>query len=255
LEVSVTIHESAQRGFARQADAYERGRPTYPPEAIAWLIDTLWLGPGCTAVDVGAGTGKLTRPLLGSGATVIAIEPVAAMGAVLERELPPVRALEGTAESLPLADGSVQAVVAGQAFHWFDAPAALAEFHRVLGKGGRLGLVWNLRDRRQPLQRALDEITEPLRGDTPSQARGAWRAELERTSLFKPAAKFELGFELEVDPDHAVDHLGSVSFIAALDDEGREQVLERVRRLAIDHPEPWAYVTEMYVWDAVAPER
>ena len=179
------------------------------------------LGPGRTAVDVGAGTGKLTRALLGSGATVIAVEPVAEMRAVLERELPDVRALEGTAESLPLADGSVDAVVAGQAFHWFDAPAALAEFHRVLGKGGRLGLVWNVRDRRQQLQREIDEITEPLRGDTPSQTRGAWRAEFERTELFKPAAKVDVGFELEVDPDVAVDHLGSVSFIAALEDPRR----------------------------------
>jgi SAM-dependent methyltransferase len=252
LEVSVTIHEAAQRGFAREADAYERGRPTYPPAAMSWLIEALRLGPGRTAVDVGAGTGKLTRALVGSGATVIAVEPVAAMRAVLERELPAVQALDGTAESLPVAAGSVQAVVAGQAFHWFDAPAALTEFHRVLGAGGRLGLVWNIRDRRQPLQRSIDALTEPLRGDTPSQARGAWRAELERSALFRPAAKTEIAFELEVDPDTAVDHLGSVSFIAALDDPRREQVLEQVRRLAAEHPEPWAYVTEVYAWEATA---
>ena len=98
-------------------------------------------GPGRTAVDVGAGTGKLTRALSGSGATLIAVEPVAEMRAVLERELPEVRALESTAESLPLDDASVDAVVVGQAFHWFDAPAALTEFRRVLGEGGRLGLV------------------------------------------------------------------------------------------------------------------
>jgi SAM-dependent methyltransferase len=247
----VNIHDAARRGFAREADAYERGRPTYPPEATAWLIDALRLEQGRTAVDVGAGTGKLTLALLGSGATVIAVEPVAEMRAVLERKLPAVRALEGTAESLPLPDGSVDAVVAGQAFHWFDGPAALAEFHRVLGKGGRLGLVWNVRDLRQQLQREIDEITEPLRGDTPSQARGAWREELERTELFKPDATFEAAFELEVDPGTAVDHLGSVSFIAALADPRRGQVLEHVRRLAMEHPEPWAYVTEIYVWEAV----
>jgi SAM-dependent methyltransferase len=251
LVLSVTIHESAQRGFARQADAYERGRPTYPPEAIAWLIDALGLAPGRVAVDVGAGTGKLTRALYPSGATLIAVEPVAEMRAVLERELPQARALEGTAESLPVDDGSVDVVVVGQAFHWFDAPAALTEFHRVLGDGGRLGLIWNVRDRRQQLQRAIDEITEPLRGDTPSQARGAWRTELERTELFELAAKFEVSFELQVDPDLAVDRIGSVSFVAALEDPRREEALERVRRLALEHPEPWAYVTEMYVWEAV----
>jgi SAM-dependent methyltransferase len=173
------------------------------------------------------------------------------MRAVLERELPDVRALDGTAESLPLADGSVDAVVAGQAFHWFDGQAALAEFHRVLRDGGRLGLVWNVRDRRQQLQRDIDAVTEPLRGDTPSQARGAWRKELERTELFEPAAKFEAAFELEMEPDVAVDRIGSVSFIAALADPRRGQVLEHVRRLAMEHPEPWAYLTEMYVWEAV----
>lgn len=247
----MTIHESAQRGFARQADAYERGRPSYPPEAIAWLVDALGLAPGRVAVDVGAGTGKLTRALFPSGATLIAVEPVAEMRAVLERELPEVRALEGTAESLPFDDGSVDVVVVGQAFHWFDARAALTEFHRVLGDGGRLGLIWNVRDRRQQLQRAIDEITEPLRGDTPSQARGAWRTELERTELFQAAAKSVVPFELEVDAGLAVDRIGSISFIAALEDPRREQVLERVRRLAADHPEAWAYVTEMYVWEAV----
>lgn len=246
----MNIHGAARRGFAREADAYERGRPTYPPEATAWLIDALRLEQGRTAVDVGAGTGKLTRALLGSGATVIAVEPVAEMRAVLERELPAVRALEGTAESLPLADGSVDAVVAGQAFHWFDGPAALAEFHRVLGKGGRLGLVWNVRDRRQELQRAIDEITEPLRGDTPSQAGGAWRPALERSRLFEPAGELRVPFLLEVEPETVVDRIGSISFIAAMDERRRAEVLDRVRALAAEHPEPWAYVTQVYVYEA-----
>lgn len=247
----MSVHESARRGFERQADAYERGRPTYPPETTEWLIAELALRSGRTVVDVGAGTGKLTRALLPSGARVIAVEPVAAMRAVLDRELPSATAVDGTAESLPLANGSADAIVVGQAFHWFDAPAALAEFHRVLGAGGRFGLVWNVRDRGQELQRMIDEITEPLRGDTPSQSGSAWRAALEASALFAPVAETSNRFELELDEGTFVDRIGSISFIAALDDERREDVLARVRVLAAEHPEPWSYVTEVYVYERV----
>ena len=243
------VHESASRGFERQADAYERGRPAYPQQATEWLTTALGLGPGRTVVDVGAGTGKLTRALLSSGAQVVAVEPVTAMRGVLSRELPTVRVLDGTAESLPLTDGAAEAIVVGQAFHWFDQPAALAEFHRVLVPGGRLGLVWNVRDRMQELQRAIDEITEPLRGDAPSHAGGEWRVAVGSSALFTPVEQSSVPFALELDSDTFVDRIGSISFIAALDDPQREQVLERVRRLAAEHPEPWSYVTELLVYE------
>jgi SAM-dependent methyltransferase len=243
------IHEAARRGFEREADAYERGRPGYPPEVTEWVVRTLGLGRGRTVVDIGAGTGKLTRALLPSGAEVIAVEPVAEMRAVLERELREVRALEGTAESLPLDDASADAIVVGQAFHWFDAAAALAEFHRVLRASGRLGLLWNLRDRKQDLQRAIDEITEPLRGDTPSQSSGAWRSALEQSPLFALTAELRVPFELELSCDTFVDRVASVSFVAALDDGPRAAVLERVNALASEHREPWVYTAEAYVYE------
>ena len=246
---AVTVHESAQQGFSREAEAYERGRPAYPSQATGWLVSQLGLARGRVVVDVGAGTGKLTRELLPAGACVTAVEPVAEMRAVLERELAGVEVLSGTAESLPLEDATADAIVVGQAFHWFDAPQALAEFHRVLRPGGRLGLVWNVRDRRQELQRAIDEITEPLRGDTPAQAAGAWREGLAQTGLFRRSGKREFPFALELDRDTFVDRIGSISFIAALEGEQREAVLERVRMLAAAHPEPWAYVTEVYVYE------
>ena len=209
----------------------------------------LRLGPARTVVDVGAGTGKLTRALLPSGAELIAVEPVAAMRNVLERELPIARALDGTAESLPLPNAAADAIVVGQAFHWFDAPAALREFHRVLRPGGRLGLVWNLRDRRQALQRAIDEITEPLRGDTPAQWGDKWREAPELGGLFSSEAELKVPFELELDANTFLDRIASISFIAALDDARREGVMERVRTLAAGHPEPWSYVTEVYVYE------
>lgn len=247
----MTVHDSARRGFERQAEAYERGRPGYPAPAIDWLLEELAVGPESTVVDVGAGTGKLTRALLPSRASLIAVEPVAAMRAVLERELPSVIGMDGTAESLPLGPAVADAIVVGQAFHWFDASAALAEFHRVLRPSGRLGLIWNVRDRRQELQRAIDEITEPLRGDVPAQADRTWDDDLRQSRLFVRRSEHRIPFKVALDVDTALDRIGSVSFIAALDDEARQQVLERVRELTAKHPEPWAYLTEAYVYDAV----
>ena len=242
------VHDAARRGFEREAEAYERGRPTYPPQATRWLTAQLGLGRDRTVIDVGAGTGKLTRALVSSGARVIAVEPVGAMRRVLERELPGVTALEGAAESLPLDGQAADAIVSGQAFHWFDGPVALAEFHRVLAPEGRLGLIWNARDRQQPLQRAIDELTEPLRGCTPSLGRGTWRAVFDGSSLFKPVSERKIPFELALDPDTFIDRIASVSFIAALDAEPRSDVLDRVRQLAAEHPEPWSYVAEVYVF-------
>jgi SAM-dependent methyltransferase len=249
MATPMPVHESARKGFERNADAYERGRPTYPAQATAWLVENLGLGPGRTVVDVGAGTGKLTRALVPSGADVIAVEPVAAMRAVLERELPTARTIDGTAESLPLQDGAADAIVVGQAFHWFDGHGALAEFHRLLRADGRLGLIWNVRDRRQELQRKIDQITEPLRGDTPSVASGKWRAALEQSALFWPVGELEVPFELDLDPDTFVDRIASISFIAALDDSRHEEVLVHARALAAEHPEPWAHVTEVNVYE------
>jgi ubiquinone/menaquinone biosynthesis C-methylase UbiE len=198
---------------------------------------------------VGAGTGKLARAMLPSGATVVAVEPVTAMRAVLERELPHVAALDGTAEMVPLDEASVDAIVVGQAFHWFDGPKALAEFHRVLRPEGRIGLIWNARDRQQDLQRAIDELTEPLRKSTPSMASGEWTRAFDHTTLFSSRGELRVPFELQVDPETFVDRIDSISFIAALDDPRREEVLARVRQLAAEHPEPWSYVAEAYVFD------
>src|ERR1700761_4890891 len=132
----MSIHDEARRGFQVGAAAYERGRPSYPGEAIAWLAEDLDLGPGRTVLDVGAGTGKLTRELVASGASVVAVEPVPAMRAVLEQTVPGAQAMDGTAEALPFGDQSVDAIAVAQAFHWFDVPRTLAEFHRVLRPTG-----------------------------------------------------------------------------------------------------------------------
>jgi SAM-dependent methyltransferase len=244
----MAIHPAARVGFAREAEAYERGRPEYPPAAVAWLAAQLRLGPGRTVLDVGAGTGKLTRALARSGARVIAVEPVAQMREVLVGELADVQALEGSAEALPLGDQAVDAVAAGQAYHWFDPVLAPAELARVLRPGGRLGLIWNRRDLGQELQREISQLTEPHRGATPSHADGAWRRGLDASGRFELVAQTEVPFEQELDSDGVVDRVGSISFIAALAQKRRSQLLARVREAALRHPQPLRYITEIYVF-------
>src|SRR6185312_10500269 len=162
-----------------------RGRPDYPAAAIAKIVERLGLRPGRTVLDLAAGTGKLTRLLVPSGANVLAVEPVREMRAELERRVPGVATLGGTAERIPMNDGFLDAVTVGQAFHWFDAPRALREIHRVLRPGGGLALIWNARDERDPLQAALSEIIDPLEGDTPRRKQGNWKTLLAESGLYE----------------------------------------------------------------------
>jgi SAM-dependent methyltransferase len=247
------VHVSAARGFQQAADAYERARPEYPPAALEWLRDRFDLRPGRIVVDVGAGTGKLTRAVVATGAGVVAVEPVAAMRSVLEREVPAAQVQGGTAEGLPLADASVDVIFAAAAFHWFDGPRALAEFHRVLRPGGGLALLWNRRPREQQLHAAIDEIIEPHRGDTPSHIGGAWRVAFDDTELFAPDGELATPFEQVFDLDRFVDRIGSISFVAALGDRERTGVLKRVRALGASRRQPihLPYICELHAYRRV----
>jgi SAM-dependent methyltransferase len=245
------VRDVAKRGFQVGAAAYERGRPGYPRPAIEWLERELRLGPGRTVIDVAAGTGKLTRELVASGATVIAVEPVQGMRAVLEQVVPQAQALDGTAEALPLGDQAADAIVVAQAFHWFDGAAALAEFHRALRPEGRLAVVWNRRDRDQTLHQEIDAIIAPHRGDTPTHHRGDWRRPLDSSRLFVPVAKVELPNDQLVDAQGMVDRVISVSFIAALPPAEHELVVGQLRVLAAGTPEPirLGYTTEVDIYE------
>ena len=148
------------RGFDRVADAYERGRPGYPPPAVRHLGRVLRLGPSRTVVDLGSGTGKFTRALAPLGAARVAVEPTAGMRAVFERVVPDVPVLDGTAERIPLPDGFADALVCAQAFHWFRPRTALQEFARVLRPGGGVGLVWNSRDDSVSWSHRITEILD-----------------------------------------------------------------------------------------------
>jgi len=225
------IHESAARGFALAPADYERGRPMYPFEAVRRLVRELRVRPDSTVLDLAAGTGKLTRLLAQLSPDVVAVEPVDAMRERLVETLPGVTALAGTAESIPLEDESVDAVTVGQAFHWFDGDAALAEIHRVLRPEGLLALLWNRRVEDDPANRALEALIEAHRADVPSHRSGAWRAAFERTKLFGPLEERVFPNEQSLDADGLVDRIASVSFIAALDEKERTKVLRAARAL------------------------
>ena len=231
------VHNSAAKGFAAAAETYAQGRPDYPVEAVTWLQEGLGLGPGKTVLEVGAGTGKFIPALRQSGARLLALEPVDAMRQHLATAHGDVEVLAGTAASIPLPDGEVDAVVCAQAFHWFATEAALQEFRRVLAPGGMLGLIWNVRDESVPWVAALSAITNPLEGDTPRYYSGAWR------TVF-PADGFEFVEEQAVPYTHRgaaedviLRRTLSVSYVASQPEGVRQEVVAEINRLISRTPE------------------
>ncbi|GLY64213.1 class I SAM-dependent methyltransferase [Amycolatopsis taiwanensis] len=224
--------------FGVVADAYERGRPPYPTDAVTWLVPV----GARTVVDLGAGTGKLTRALRRPGRKVVAVEPSAEMRAQFARVLPEVPLLHGTAESIPLPDTSADALVCGQAWHWVDPERAVAEAARVLRPGGWLGLVWNDRDVSEPWVAELDQI---LRGyaAAPTEDRQADR--LGRP--FEPVQSRDFRWKHLMTPGQILDMVASRSYVITLKPETREELLGRVRALLdAKHPVEMPYVTKCY---------
>jgi ubiquinone/menaquinone biosynthesis C-methylase UbiE len=250
------IHQSAARGFALAPADYERGRPMYPFEAVRRLVKELRIKPASTVLDLAAGTGKLTRLLAQLGSDIVAVEPVEEMRERLVETLPSVTALDGTAEDIPLDDQSMDAVTVGQAFHWFDGDAALAEIHRVLRPRARLGLIWNVKDETVDWVRQLAEIIESHRGSAPRVASGAWKEAFERTELFTPLERARFSFVHQTDMATVMARVTSISFIAALAPRVRERVVAQVRELLSVHPDtrgqrmfPLRYRTGVYWCD------
>ncbi len=244
MSTAPDIHPAAATGFARAAESYERGRPGYPDEAVDWLKRHL-LGP--QIIDLAAGTGKFTRMLAARGYDVLAVEPVAEMRALIGEGI---TAIAGTAEQIPVPDACADAVTVAQAFHWFDGERALPEIHRVLRPGATLAVVWNRRVDDEVNQR-LNALLAPVRGDTPAHALDAWRRPLEHVEHFEPAVQRRFDNEQRLDGDGLVDRFGSVSFVAALDDEPRAALLAQLRELAGDDGVTLRYRTEVEVFRRV----
>ncbi|GJF08581.1 SAM-dependent methyltransferase [Mycolicibacterium cyprinidarum] len=215
--------EQRSLSFGAEAAAYERGRPSYPPEAIDWLLPA-----GVRDVlDLGAGTGKLTTRLVERGLEVIAVDPIAEMLELLSTSLPGTPALLGTAEEIPLPDDSVDAVLVAQAWHWFDPQRAIQEVSRVLRPGGRLGLVWNTRDERMGWVKDLGQIIghDDAHGHTaelPTPFTDIERHQVEWTSYLTPQALIDL--------------VASRSYCITSPERVRVRTLDRVRELLAEHP-------------------
>ena len=231
------INQVAARGFERAGEEYERGRPGYPPEAIALLVQELGLGPERTIVDLAAGTGKLTRALVGTGGRLIAIEPVAGMRAQLVAAVPQAKVLEGTAEAIPLPDDAADALLVAQAFHWFDTPRAAREIHRVLVPGGGLGVIWNEWDESVDWVGRMQEMVHAYAGDTPRAASTRWPEQLAASGLFGRLSQRALPHVVSGDLDALTARVSSVSYISALEDREREHFLQQVRALVATHPQ------------------
>jgi SAM-dependent methyltransferase len=254
MEIS-GVHERAT-AFETAAQVYESSRPGYPPDAVRWLVEALGLGPGRRVVDLAAGTGKLTRDLVPTGAHVIAVEPVPAMrrtlAAMAHTASPdvPVSVVAGVAQALPFGDGCLDAMTVAQGFHWFATDDAVAEMHRVLRPGAALALIWNHRDTSDGLQAALTGLMEPWRGDTPSYDSGAWRDVLQPARLLAATAETHVPWRQPVDIEGVADRVASISFIAAMDRSDRERLLDQVRVAAADVAPPLelAYVADVFVF-------
>ncbi|MFE2323869.1 class I SAM-dependent methyltransferase [Streptomyces sp. NPDC059385] len=232
------LHASS---FGAAAVAYAEHRPDYARAAVDWALEA---APGPRVLDLGAGTGKLTATLAALGADVTAVEPDPAMLAELRRALPRVRALEGGAEAIPLPDGSVDAVLAGNAMHWFDMAVAGPEIARVLAPGGVLAGLWNVMDDGIDWVAGLARVGGSAAvgpRDTPA----AWRAETADMHLPKTGGAARFGSPAQADFPHGqrrtadslVATLATRAGLLVMPEGEREAVLDRIRAFLASRPE------------------
>jgi SAM-dependent methyltransferase len=207
------------RSFGAAADAYERARPEYPAEAVDWLLPE----GARTVLDLGAGTGKLTRALAARGLEVVAVEPLAEMRAKLDGAVPEARILAGTAEEIPLEDDSVDAITVAQAWHWVDPGRATAEAARVLRPGGTLGLIWNRRDERVDWVRRIGEVMGTDGAEVIDMA------EVEIGAPFGPTEAFVTDWERPMDIDLLVEMAASRSYVITATPKRRGEILDGIR--------------------------
>ena len=234
--------DAPQPGFVPQADhalsfgtaalSYDRHRPSYPREAVDWALGS---PPGrLRVVDLGAGTGILTRVVLGLGHDVVPVEPDEAMRAQLTATTPGAVPLAGSSESIPLPDDSLDAVLAGQAYHWFDRTRAPAEIARVLRPGGVFAAVWNMRDESEPWVARLSEVAHVEDG---ARAEPGVHEDALRATGFGPVTREVFVHEVIPTPDTLVELIKTRSYYLTASAARRAEVIDGVRNLATAHPD------------------
>ena len=236
----MSVHPIAAGGFAAAAPTYARIRPTYARGAVGAVADLARRRTGrARVVDVAAGTGILTGQLARLGLDCTAVEPLAPMARQLRLALPVTPVVHGSAEALPFAADSFQLYTAAQAFHWFDAPSALAEAARVLASGGDLALLFNVRDQTVPWVRELTSLVEERTGGRPYSDHGSsrWSEVVAASGRFGPLTEQRFANPVPTDVAGVLERLRSTSFVASLATPEREQLLDDAAALLASHPE------------------
>jgi ubiquinone/menaquinone biosynthesis C-methylase UbiE len=227
----VALHPLAAQ-FAGVAEAYERGRPGYPPAVVGAVAAELNVSPGGRVLDLAAGTGTLTRALVAGGYDVVAVEPLESLRATLTEVVGPERVREGVAEAIPLPDGSVEAITVADAFHWFDQPAALGEMRRVLVAGGGLALISTIPDwSSAPWGHELGTLISEKRSAHPYFDGAPWQETLASTQGWSAPWLVRVMTVQPASPQQLVDYVTSFSWVAAMPADQREEMLARVAEL------------------------
>jgi SAM-dependent methyltransferase len=225
----VALHPLAAR-FADVAAAYERGRPDYAPALVGAIAAELRIPPGGRVLDLAAGTGKLTRALLGAGLDVVAVEPQESLREVLAAKVGAERVRDGTAETIPLPDASVAAVTVADAFHWFDHSVALEEIRRVLRPAGGLAVLSTAPDWAEvPWAHEVGTLIAALRPDHPNFDGPPWQDAVRAAGGWSEPREVRVTTSQPTSPDRVLDYVASISWVAAMPADERAETVGRVR--------------------------
>ncbi len=225
------LHPLAER-FASVADHYERGRPEYALAVVGALMAELRLDVGAPVLDLAAGTGKLTRALLAGGLDVVAVEPQAALRERLAAKVGHDRVRVGLAEAIPLPDGSVHAVSIADAFHWFDQRAALEEIRRVLRPGGGLAVLTTIPDwNGASWAHELGSLVVSQRPEHPYFDGPPWQDAIRADGHWTEPYEIRVTATQRTQPERIVDHLASISWVAALAEDQRAELIAQMREI------------------------
>jgi ubiquinone/menaquinone biosynthesis C-methylase UbiE len=243
------VHPAAAVGFDKNASEYERARPEYPPETLDVLRRDLGVAAGSKVLDLAAGTGKFTRLAASAGLDVVAVEPVAGMRAQLQQVLPDVDVLDGTAEAIPFPDGTFDAVVVAQAFHWFRFDEALHEIRRVLRPGGGLAIVFNRRDDGEPWVAEWSTIIDWHQRTVSSYQRTDWSAVLGDAG-FADVTHSTIHWVQSIDRGMLADRVRSISYVAVMEPDEQQAKVDAVLALTDGFDEPFDLPYDTLVWTA-----